>query len=575
MERWATAAILSLALALRLLGLGTQPLQPAEAANAWQSWSLFRGAGGSASAGPLLIYGNALVFLLFGASDATARLLPALAGTAMVALPLLLERELGRVGSRAAMLLLAISPTLVHYSRQADASILAAGATLALVAFGAAAYRGASRRAAYAAAASAALLLVAGPLACYAVVALVGYALLRSVAGRTRRPAPASRAGFVAPLGPDFAGADVVPAVLRDRTTLVRAGLVVGATWLVATTGLLTNLHGVQEGLADGLDAWLRSLVTPTGQSPLLYAAILVGYELPALAFGVMGAGYFAGRASGLAGLLTWWALAVFALGSVGAARPAGLAPLLVVPLALLAGGFAGDLARDLRERRFRVDLGWLALGGTIVLAGLGIALDHLSLPDPLVPDYVLALPVALVGVGLAAAVRHYGGGRALRLLLVFGFGVLLALSWRAGALLNQQGAANPADLFAGSATSADVRSLAADTSDVVDALAMDGQFRDVVVAPVIKQPVRWYLRDLPGVTVGDAGGTPPAIAVVPAETRPLRGSYAGQRYRVLSVGRLELRNWREAWRWLAYRESPVAPLGVDAVVYVRSVPSR
>jgi hypothetical protein len=75
-----------------------------------------------------------LVFDLFGAADRTARVIPAIVGVLLVAVPPLLR---GRVGAgRAALvaLLLAISPTLVASSRSAHSGIIAAlGLTLLLV----------------------------------------------------------------------------------------------------------------------------------------------------------------------------------------------------------------------------------------------------------------------------------------------------------------------------------------------------------------------------------------------------------------------------------------------------------
>ena len=46
--------------------------------------------------GPLLFELNALIYLLFGASDFTARLVPALLGVGVIGLPFLLRHELGR-----------------------------------------------------------------------------------------------------------------------------------------------------------------------------------------------------------------------------------------------------------------------------------------------------------------------------------------------------------------------------------------------------------------------------------------------------------------------------------------------
>src|SRR6185437_1172258 len=50
-------------------------------------------------------------------NDATARIVPALFGLGIVALPVGLRRELGRFGALLAALLLAISPSFVYFSR--------------------------------------------------------------------------------------------------------------------------------------------------------------------------------------------------------------------------------------------------------------------------------------------------------------------------------------------------------------------------------------------------------------------------------------------------------------------------
>ena len=67
--------------------------------------------------GPLLFELNALAYLLFGASDFTARLVPALLGTAIIGMPYFLRHELGRAGAIAASLLLVISPAFLYFSR--------------------------------------------------------------------------------------------------------------------------------------------------------------------------------------------------------------------------------------------------------------------------------------------------------------------------------------------------------------------------------------------------------------------------------------------------------------------------
>lgn len=67
--------------------------------------------------GPLLFHVNALFYFLFGVTDATARLGPALAGIATVWMAYPFRRYIGRTGALMAGVLLSISPSLLFHSR--------------------------------------------------------------------------------------------------------------------------------------------------------------------------------------------------------------------------------------------------------------------------------------------------------------------------------------------------------------------------------------------------------------------------------------------------------------------------
>ena len=74
------------------------------------------------------------MYLLFGDTDFTARLAPALMGTAMVPLAALLRGQLGRVSAFAAAVGLAFGPSYLYYGRFAREDIYIACITLALLA---------------------------------------------------------------------------------------------------------------------------------------------------------------------------------------------------------------------------------------------------------------------------------------------------------------------------------------------------------------------------------------------------------------------------------------------------------
>ena len=113
------AAIFVLAFGLRFWDLGSQALHHDESIHAQWSWGLLQGNYHHSPVfhGPLYYHIQALVFLLFGANDYTSRVSAAIFGSAMVAAPLLLRRRFGPAGTMAAVALLALSPTLVYYSR--------------------------------------------------------------------------------------------------------------------------------------------------------------------------------------------------------------------------------------------------------------------------------------------------------------------------------------------------------------------------------------------------------------------------------------------------------------------------
>ncbi|MGZ3715773.1 MAG: flippase activity-associated protein Agl23, partial [Ktedonobacterales bacterium] len=127
--------ILALAAVLRFWDLGARTFHGDEAINSGFAWQLADGRGyihNPLTHGPFQFLGTALIFVLFGDSDYTARVLPALFGTGLVALPFLLRGHLGRAGALVAALLLAVSPTLLYFSRFAREDIYLAFFTLSM-----------------------------------------------------------------------------------------------------------------------------------------------------------------------------------------------------------------------------------------------------------------------------------------------------------------------------------------------------------------------------------------------------------------------------------------------------------
>ena len=129
-----------LAAALRLPALGLRPLHHDEGSNVIFILRLVREGvyqyDPANYHGPLLFYASALPFLLFGARTWALRVIPALLGSGLAPLSWSLRRFTGRSAAAAAGLLLAASPALVYYARDAIHETYLVFLTLALVAAG-------------------------------------------------------------------------------------------------------------------------------------------------------------------------------------------------------------------------------------------------------------------------------------------------------------------------------------------------------------------------------------------------------------------------------------------------------
>ncbi|MBO0781203.1 MAG: TIGR03663 family protein [Ktedonobacteraceae bacterium] len=151
-------SVILLGAVLRFWGLGDKPLHHDESLHAYfsmgllhntiENWASCFSAENSACYrydpllhGPFQFHGIAIVYKISqwlgapdnGLNNTTVRILAATLGSALVALPCLVRKYLGTVGAWVACFLLAISPSMVYYSRFAREDIYMAFFTLLLV----------------------------------------------------------------------------------------------------------------------------------------------------------------------------------------------------------------------------------------------------------------------------------------------------------------------------------------------------------------------------------------------------------------------------------------------------------
>ena len=135
-ELIAYGVLLVTAAAMRLWDLGHRAVHHDESLHSFYSWQLSEGQGFKHDPlmhGPLQFELNAAIFFIFGDSDYTSRLLYAVAGTVLVALPFFFRDRLGKLGALFTSILLTFSPALLYFSRFSRNDILMAVWALGLV----------------------------------------------------------------------------------------------------------------------------------------------------------------------------------------------------------------------------------------------------------------------------------------------------------------------------------------------------------------------------------------------------------------------------------------------------------
>lgn len=556
---WITIAVV--AVALRLINLDGNPLQAAEATLAMDSWRILQGQGIVIGPSPLLIYANVILFFALGATDAVARAVPMLVGSAVALSPFFLRGTLGRVGALAAALILATSPSLIYASRSVDGAMLAVGAALALVLLLARYLMARRPRDLALAGGTAALMLLSGPAAYVILIPFLGFAAACAWEwGDQQRPKAAEVAADPAGWLSRSASLD---SLLRSGPDRRRFAIAFGGVFVIVATGLGSYVPGFGIALAMPLGLWAAGFGA-FGSVPLtLFPSILIAYEPLALAAGLGGAllTFRSGRL--FSSFLVWWAaVGLVCLILSGGRTPHWIAS-VIVPLALL-GGYAFDrlppLLRAPERRRA------LLVGGPLLLSlavTTLIALSNVTLTVPNVPVWTVALP-PLAMICLVGFFVGWENGRSAAAVVIAAAVIgLLILQIHAALLLNPGRPLNPGELFVGTATSPDVQALARQVALIQDEfiIAQKNEGRPVTSDIQILSPyadlVAWYLHDRPGVRPVTTIDGAPAIAVVGAADPAPRGAYAGQIFQLATATGPRAATLGELGRWWLYHQGP------------------
>ncbi len=571
------------ALSLRLFQLGAHPLNDVEAREALTALHHLRGLADAnlEPHSPAYFFFAFFSFLLFGASEATARLGPALAGTALVLLPVFFRDQLTRGGALAASALLAIASSLVAASRSADGTVLAV-LGLGLAAGGvwrALQLRRVGRAGAtvwlYVACAALGLGLAAGGTFWFGAVALA-----LTVMGQ-RWTQPESRAGL----------ADVWAWLRSERRTYPLT--VALSVLLIATVGF-TFLRGLG-ALVDSWTAWLAGFSpAAAGRLPSLLLIFLLTYEPLVVVFGVIGAVRALRARQPLGQALAWFSIIALAELVFYSGRSLLDLVWVTVPLSLLAGYALYGLYVDLWARRelalaaVQAGLsGVLAVFALLNVAGFAELVknnqtdltsynvnmfgQNLSL-SPIAQIGVAILALALIVVVAYLVSLGWSRRAAMLGLMWAATGLLLAMNVSAGWGLTQVRPGSPAELWWENPASDDVNRLMQTLGSVSNYAVGNPHDVQVTVQAPATGLLAWALRDFPHAAFVDRLDPVinSAVVITPSdEKNPTLGStYVGQRFdlRGTWVPELSLPQWIG---WVAYRRVP-DPKADPAILWVR-----
>ncbi|MEO6654335.1 MAG: flippase activity-associated protein Agl23 [Ilumatobacteraceae bacterium] len=314
---------------IRLGNLGDRPLHHDESLDAWFAWRLSTGRTyvyDPAYHGPLRIMLTAGLFKLVGAGDTAARCLAAASGVALVATPGMIRSSLGRVGWIAAAVALAVSPTLVYFSRfgreDLPYALAATVGSLALVEF------------------------LREPRAHLAVVGALGLACAAAIKESFAITVLVLVTYLVGLIAIEWRGLRM----WRQIPTLRRFGEVGAEPWWWAATAfvtvfvlsytvLFTDPGGVWRGIWDGPTYWLGQHEVGRGSQPWSYYGVLAtAYEWPMLILAAIGTWGAVRRPDRVRLFLVWSAISQFVIYSWAGERFPWLIVHPMVPIAMLAG---------------------------------------------------------------------------------------------------------------------------------------------------------------------------------------------------------------------------------------------
>jgi uncharacterized protein (TIGR03663 family) len=535
--------------ALRLVRLGSPPLTVDEGLRAFDATRVAGGDVPQTWRGDLSEAATSYLFRIFGETDLLARIVPALAGVAIIGLLWWARPYAGRVGTLLAAGLLAVSPLLVIYSRSGTGfslGTLVAGLIMISL-FG---YLQNPRSG------------LAFPL----IVALALAPLTDAVA----MLAALAALVFLALEALFFSNSEVRhawQAFRRSPLQWVTALLIVAAALQFGITRFGTSLEGLD---LPGLRLFWEMFDMPRDSRPPEYhLALLLAYDWPLLLAGTSGFAFVAVKflrhrkeTTPFERILLLWTLAGALTLALTTKREAGQLLMLLLPLALLAGRLAQEIAEG---------ADWAAAGrwwpaGAVITALTGVAavlMTEWSSGSADAAERLTLIAAVVIGVALVALVAMKARAGAIPVVaVVVALAATVFLAHSSLAVAFSDGTEFAVDLR--------LTPRADQLRETVDKLARE-RGGTIVVDADLSDELGWTLRDSPVVF---GGPTNRASAVISRPDVNPAGFVAKEEVWRIAEGWYpdEVLAPRRMWRWLLYREPSSDVNALDVRIFVRTI---
>jgi len=498
------ATLIALAVVTRFWDLGSRAMSHDESLHTQYAWQLYVGKGYQHNPmmhGPFKFHLAALIYFLFGDSDYTSRIGPALFGVILVALPFFLRKWLGRSGALITSFLLLVSPTILYYSRYIRDEIFML-VWMMLMIIGLFRYLDERRD----------LWLYLGVTALSLSIATMEVAYIHGFIGLTFL--------VLVLLYELLPGQEDRPLWNTLRSippgSLLVSLAIFGVIYVVLFTTFFTNPVGLA-GIPSSISYWLSQQPVQRGSQPWYYYMLLAPlYEFTPLIFSLVGAivyllrrdwrlrhggGTLAGRL--FVPFLIWWCFLAWLIFSWAGEKMPWLTVYLALPMSVLAGRFLGDLVDSIDWRGVRQAGGGLfalilipTFITFVVWVGLrpfrGLSLQRLGETM----QWLASLVVLLI---LLSALWRYGqrlgARRAGQVIVACVLAVLLFLTTRAAWMASFINDELAVEMLVYAHGTPDVKLVEKELEDLSQRL---GQGREMKVSydNLVPWPFEWYLRN-------------------------------------------------------------------------------